>query len=175
VISRRLVARERCLARPAASDVPSAWRPGCFTGGYTPARIGAVKLQNTVKPVLANTGTNPPGPQSAPSNLIGANGFAVGGRSLGWRGLCAVERRDRRERLRRRSPTAIRSSAPLDGSPALIGYRGAEDSRNGEQPPACGKRGQPARRRPPRPSALPRERARLSRRPGRGQTPPIPR
>jgi hypothetical protein len=23
--------------------------------------------------------------QSAPSNLIGANGFAVGGRSLGWR------------------------------------------------------------------------------------------
>lgn len=28
--------------------------------------------------------------------------------------------------------------APLDGSPALIGYRGAEDSRNGEQPPPTG-------------------------------------
>jgi hypothetical protein len=28
--------------------------------------------------------------RSAPSNLIGANGFAVGVRSLGRRGLCAV-------------------------------------------------------------------------------------
>jgi hypothetical protein len=40
--------------------------------------------------VLTNTCVIPPGHQSAPSNLIGANGFAVGGRSLGRRGLCAV-------------------------------------------------------------------------------------
>ena len=38
---------------------------------------------------------------------------------------------------------------------ALIGYRSAEDSRNGEQPPVCGKRGQPpcARRGRPTPRA----------------------
>ena len=58
--------------------------------------------------------------ETAPSNLIGANGFAVEGRSLGWR-LRHPEGRDRRERPRRRSSTAKESPAPLDGPPALTG------------------------------------------------------
>ena len=68
--------------------------------------------------------------------------FAVGGRSLGGAGL-APRRRDRRERPRRRSSTAIRSPAPLDGPAALARNAWCRLPRNGEQPPANGERGQP--------------------------------
>jgi hypothetical protein len=63
----------------------------------------------------------PTGRQSAPSNLIGANGFAVEDQSQGRRGLCAVADATGGSALDCDLCTAKESSAPLDGSPALIG------------------------------------------------------
>src|SRR5258707_747120 len=110
-------------------------RAGCCTFVLYSSR--SVRLF-AVKQILTNTNMNPPGHQSAPSNLIGANGFAVGGRSLGRARFVRESQTRRRSALDGRTFTAKESSAPLDGPPALIGQRGAEDARNGEQPPAHG-------------------------------------
>src|ERR1700722_10849316 len=48
-------------------------RVGCCT--FVLHSLRSVRLF-TVKQILTNTNMNPPGHQSAPSNLIGANGFA---------------------------------------------------------------------------------------------------
>jgi 2-polyprenyl-3-methyl-5-hydroxy-6-metoxy-1,4-benzoquinol methylase len=51
-------------------------------------RFPRFMLLGFMKPLQSSVDT--PGREPAPSNLIGANRFAVGGRSLGRRGLCAV-------------------------------------------------------------------------------------
>jgi hypothetical protein len=57
------------------------------------------------------------------------------------------------------------------GLPALIGWRGAGDSRNGEQPPACGKRGQLPGVGSSRPAGFRPKGRDLSRHPKRGPSP----
>lgn len=57
----------------------------------------------------------PPGPESAPSNLIGAKGFAVGRRSLGWHGLCAIADATAGSALDGGFPRRNDRLAPLDG------------------------------------------------------------
>ena len=53
--------------------------------------------------------------------------FAVGGRSLGWRGLCAIARRDQRERPRRRTFTANNRRHRWTGHPHRSAKRSAGD------------------------------------------------
>ena len=71
--------------------------------------------------------------------------------------------------------TAKELPAPLDGSPALTGWRGAEDSGNGEQPPAHGSGSRrPASAAAPV-SAPAREGTASADAPGADRTPAIPR
>jgi hypothetical protein len=74
-----------------------------------------------------------PSRESAPSNLTGANKFAVGGRSLGRRGFCAVHATNGSTldgALSRRNNRRHRWT----GHPHRSADRGAEDRRNGDQP-----------------------------------------
>jgi hypothetical protein len=71
--------------------------------------------------------------QNSPSNLIGANGFAVEDQSQGRRGLCAVADATAGSALDC-DLGRKKSSAPLDVNPALIGLARCRRPRDGEQP-----------------------------------------
>jgi hypothetical protein len=108
------------------------------------------------------------GQRSSPSNLIGANGFAEQDHCSR---VCGAEhRRDEVAPL-----TVILSGKRMFGTVGRVTrtdpLRAVPETCVTASNHRLREAGTSARRRPPHPSALPRERARLSRRPGRGPSP----